>query len=164
MKSLTGFSNLSNHAFALFYHVWQPAHLDRKSIYLLPGDPKKYSCFIKHKCTRKDEFSNKKVLNYQWANLSLDILVKILSCHLSEIWMFKVRQVFWKLSKMRRKWLINVSEEPGMINTTPDNGRSLDNLLLRSFLETSVQSSVLRTNWSEHFILITNCIISTRTD
>ena len=57
MKSFTGFSNRSNHAFALFYLVWQRAHLDRKSIYLLPGDPKKYSCFIKYKCTRKDEFS-----------------------------------------------------------------------------------------------------------
>ena len=39
--------------------------------------------------------------------------------------MFKVRKVFCKFSKMRKKWLINVSEEPAMINTTLDNGRSL---------------------------------------
>ena len=32
---------------------------------------------------------------------------------------------------MRKKWLINVSEEPDMINTMLDNGRRLlDNLLL----------------------------------
>ena len=30
---------------------------------------------------------------------------------------------------MREKWLINVSEEPGMINTTLDNGRSLRQLI-----------------------------------
>ena len=30
---------------------------------------------------------------------------------------------------MRKKWLINVSEEPDMINTTLDNGRSLRQLI-----------------------------------
>ena len=30
---------------------------------------------------------------------------------------------------MRTKWLINVSEEPDMINTTLDNGRSLRQLI-----------------------------------
>ena len=30
---------------------------------------------------------------------------------------------------MREKWLINVSEEPDMINTTLDNGRSLRQLI-----------------------------------
>ena len=31
---------------------------------------------------------------------------------------------------MRKKWLINVSEEPDMINTTLDNGRSLRQLII----------------------------------
>ena len=31
---------------------------------------------------------------------------------------------------MRKKWLINVSEEPDMINTTLDNGRSLRQLVI----------------------------------
>ena len=31
---------------------------------------------------------------------------------------------------MRGKWLINVSEEPDMINTTLDNGRSLRQLII----------------------------------
>ena len=31
---------------------------------------------------------------------------------------------------MRGKWLINVSEKPGMINTTLDNGRSLRQLII----------------------------------
>ena len=31
---------------------------------------------------------------------------------------------------MRKKWLINVSEEPDMINTTLDNGRSLGQLII----------------------------------
>ena len=30
---------------------------------------------------------------------------------------------------MRKKWLINVNEEPGMINTTLDNERSLRQLI-----------------------------------
>ena len=31
---------------------------------------------------------------------------------------------------MRKKWLINVSEEQDMINTTLDNGRSLSQLII----------------------------------
>ena len=31
---------------------------------------------------------------------------------------------------MRKKWLINVSEEPDMINTTRDNGRKLRQLII----------------------------------
>ena len=31
---------------------------------------------------------------------------------------------------MRKNWLINVSEEPDMINTTLDNGRSLRQLII----------------------------------
>ena len=31
---------------------------------------------------------------------------------------------------MRKKWLINVSEEPDMINSTLDNGRSLRQLII----------------------------------
>ena len=31
---------------------------------------------------------------------------------------------------MRKKWLINVSEEPNMINTTLDNGRSLRQFII----------------------------------
>ena len=31
---------------------------------------------------------------------------------------------------MMKKWLINVSEEPDMINTTLDNGRSLRQLII----------------------------------
>ena len=31
---------------------------------------------------------------------------------------------------MRKKWLINVSEEPDMINTTLDNGTSLRQLII----------------------------------
>ena len=31
---------------------------------------------------------------------------------------------------MRKKWLINVSEEPDMINTTLDNGRSLRQVII----------------------------------
>ena len=31
---------------------------------------------------------------------------------------------------MGKKWLINVSEEPDMINTTLDNGRSLRQLII----------------------------------
>ena len=31
---------------------------------------------------------------------------------------------------MREKWLINVSEEPDKTNTTPDNGRSLRQLII----------------------------------
>ena len=31
---------------------------------------------------------------------------------------------------MKKKWLINVSEEPDMINTTLDNGRSLRQLII----------------------------------
>ena len=31
---------------------------------------------------------------------------------------------------MRKNWLINVSEEPGMTNTTLDNGRSLRQLII----------------------------------
>ena len=31
---------------------------------------------------------------------------------------------------MRKKWLINVSEEPGIINTTLDYGRSLRKLII----------------------------------
>ena len=31
---------------------------------------------------------------------------------------------------MRKKWLINVSDEPDMINTTLDNGRSLRQLII----------------------------------
>ena len=31
---------------------------------------------------------------------------------------------------MRKKWFINVSEEPDMINTTPDNERSLRQLII----------------------------------
>ena len=32
---------------------------------------------------------------------------------------------------MRKKWVINVSEEPDMINTTLANGRSLRQLIIR---------------------------------
>ena len=32
---------------------------------------------------------------------------------------------------MRKRWLIDVSEEPDMINTTLDNGRSLRQLIVR---------------------------------
>ena len=155
MKSFTGFSNLSNHAFALFYHVWQCAHLDRKSIYLLPGDPKSTPVLSSINAQEKMNFQNKTVLNYQWVNLSLDILVKILSCHLSKIWMFKVRQVFWKLSEMRRKWLINVSEEPGMMNTTPDNRRSLRQLITEKFSwnqgsKFSFENKLIRAFYTHH--------------
>ena len=31
---------------------------------------------------------------------------------------------------MRKNWLINVNEEPGMTNTTLDNGRSLRQLII----------------------------------
>ena len=31
---------------------------------------------------------------------------------------------------MRKKWLINVGEEPDIINTTLDNGRSLRQLII----------------------------------
>ena len=31
---------------------------------------------------------------------------------------------------MRKKWFINVSQEPDMINTTLDNGRSLRQLII----------------------------------
>ena len=31
---------------------------------------------------------------------------------------------------MRKKWLINVSEEPDMINSTLDNGRSVKQLII----------------------------------
>ena len=44
--------------------------------------------------------------------------------------MFKVRLMFWKFSKMRKKWLINVSEEPDLINTTLDKRRSLRQLII----------------------------------
>ena len=37
---------------------------------------------------------------------------------------------FEKFSKMTKKWFINVSEEPDMINTTLDNGRSLRQLII----------------------------------
>ena len=35
-----------------------------------------------------------------------------------------------KIFKNEEKWLINVSEEPDMINTTLDNGRSLRQLII----------------------------------
>ena len=35
---------------------------------------------------------------------------------------------------MRKKWLINVSEEPDMINTILDNGRSLRQLIIGTFM------------------------------
>ena len=35
-----------------------------------------------------------------------------------------------KFLKMGKKWLINVSEEPDIINSTPDNGRSLRQLII----------------------------------
>ena len=47
--------------------------------------------------------------------------------------MFKVRQAFSKLTKMRKKWLINVSEERDMINATHDNGMSLKQILIFFF-------------------------------
>ena len=31
---------------------------------------------------------------------------------------------------MRGKWLINVNEEPDIVNTAPDNGKSLRQLLI----------------------------------
>ena len=40
------------------------------------------------------------VLNYQWVNLNLDILVLIFGCHLAEIWMLKSDKRF----KNFRKW------------------------------------------------------------
>ena len=43
--------------------------------------------------------------------------------------MFKLRKAFGILSKMRKKWLNNMSEKPDMINTTLDNGRSLKQFL-----------------------------------
>ena len=39
--------------------------------------------------------------------------------------MIKDRKVFLKLSKLSKKWLINVSKEPNVLNTTLDNGGSL---------------------------------------
>ena len=44
--------------------------------------------------------------------------------------MFKVSKVFLKFWEMRKKWLINVSGEPDMINTTLDNRRSLRQLIV----------------------------------
>ena len=35
-----------------------------------------------------------------------------------------------KIFENEEKWLINVSDEPNMINTTPDNGRSLRQLII----------------------------------
>ena len=35
-----------------------------------------------------------------------------------------------EFSKLRKKWLINVSEEPDTINTTFDNGRSLRQFII----------------------------------
>ena len=100
-------------------------------------------------------FQNKTVLNYQWVNLSLDILVKILSCHLSKIWMFKVRQVFWKLSKMRRNGLSMWVRNPGMINTTPDDRRSLRQLITEKFSwnqgsKFSFENKLIRAFYTHH--------------
>ena len=41
---------------------------------------------------------------------------------------------------MRKKWLINVSEEPDMINTTLDNARSLRQLIIGVSLFLSFQA------------------------
>ena len=35
-----------------------------------------------------------------------------------------------KIFEMRKKWLINVSEEPDMINTTLGNGKSLRQFII----------------------------------
>ena len=54
--------------------------------------------------------------------------------------MFKVRQAFSKLSKMSKKWLINVSEELDTIIATLSNGRSLKQIFFRSQLIPCVSS------------------------
>ena len=43
----------------------------------------------------------------------------------------KSDKCFENCPKMWKKWLINVSEEPDMINATHDNGRSLKQVFIR---------------------------------
>ena len=48
---------------------------------------------------------------------------------MAEILVFKVRSEFRKLSKMCKKWLINVIEEPGTRNATLDTETSRKQIL-----------------------------------
>ena len=41
---------------------------------VIPGDPKKYSCLIKHKMQNKRGIFKNICLHYQWANLDFDLL------------------------------------------------------------------------------------------
>ena len=43
---------------------------------------------------------------------------------------------------MRKEWLINVSEEPDMINTTPDNERRLRHLIIGVILFPAFQAII----------------------
>ena len=45
-----------------------------------------------------------------------------------------------KIVQNEQKWLINVSEEPDMINTTLDNERSLKQIFIRYWFVTGVSS------------------------
>ena len=56
---------------------------------------------------------------------------------------------------MRKRWLINVNEEPDMINTTPDNGRSLRQLITVVSLFLAFQAIRKRLKYAK-FRLTTN--------
>ena len=52
----------------------------------IAGDPKKYSCLVEHKMHKKGKVSKTETfLDYQSANLNLNVLVLIFCCHLAEI-------------------------------------------------------------------------------
>ena len=56
---------------------------------------------------------------------------------------------------MMKKWLINVSEEPDMINTTLDNGRSLRQLIVGVSLFLAFQT-IRKSQKYDKFILTPN--------
>ena len=58
----------------------------------VPGDPKKYSCLIKHKTHNKTEIFKVAIfLNFQSANLNFDTMVFVFCCHMAKTQVFNVR-------------------------------------------------------------------------